>query len=62
MQQFISPPHHELGIVGMILENARREMLGNGEVQFTGKVLGGLLSYDNLAAVAVVWAPDKITI
>ena len=62
VHQVISPPKNELEFTDMPIENAQGEIPGNGEVKFTGKVLGDLLSFDCMVAAAVIWAPEEITI
>jgi hypothetical protein len=59
-QQFILPPQNDLELTNKPLDNAQWEMKSNGEVQFTGKVLSDLSSYNDL--MAVVCAPDEIAI
>lgn len=62
VDQFTRPPDDELEITDLPVENARWEVLPIGEVLFTGKVIDDLTSYDEIVAVALIWASDGYTL
>jgi hypothetical protein len=62
VDQFTRPPEDELEITDLPVENARWELLPIGEVLFTANVMGDLTSYEEVVAVALIWAPDGYTL